>query len=68
MKTAEVPVYASANQGSGNSGFESLSQCQPQTLSPTLTSVREACAWCYMHVKGAFMQNEPKVRRETGKE
>jgi hypothetical protein len=61
MKMAEVPVHASANQESGNSGFESVSNANTQTLSPVLTSVREACAWCYVHVKAAFLQNEPKI-------
>jgi len=47
MKMAEVPVHASANQESGNSGFESVSNANTQTP-PTLT-------------RDAFLQNEPKI-------
>jgi len=61
MKMAEVPVHASANQESGNSGFETVSNANTQTPSPTLISVREACAGVYVHEKCAFVQNEPKI-------
>jgi hypothetical protein len=61
MKMAEVPVHASANQESGNSGFESVNNANTQTPSLALTRVGEACAGVYVHEKCAFVQNEPKI-------